>query len=498
MTAIPRPPVVAVMGHIDHGKSTLLDYIRTANTAAGEEGGITQRISAYEVLHKTTDGSEKKITFLDTPGHEAFSKIRMRGASVADVAVLVVSAEDGVKPQTLDALKAIKSAGIPFLVAINKIDKPNANVLKTKQSLAEHEIYVEGYGGDITSVPISAKTGEGVPDLLDMILLTTDVLGHTGLVTNSAEGIVIEAHTDKKTGTNATLIVKDGTLKLGDFIVCGKAWAPVRYIEDFRGTKIPSATFSSPVRLTGWSELPDVGDIFTIAKNKNEAMEKATAYKESGSHGANTQATITTPTSEAYVPVVIKADAQGAIDAILHEIAKINNDRISYKIVHTGVGDIRETDAKIAMAKEGTIIIGFSVTIDKQADALRERHSLEIKSFGIIYELADYLKELLTARTPKKMVEEHCGTLKVLKFFSKMKDKQVIGGRVEMGIIEVDAPVKIMRRDNEIGRGYIRELQSQKIKTSSVNEGTECGLMLDAKIEVAPGDKLESCRMIEK
>jgi translation initiation factor IF-2 len=498
MASIPRPPVVAIMGHIDHGKSTLLDYIRTTNTASGEEGGITQRISAYEVIHKTSDGNDKKITFLDTPGHEAFSKIRMRGASVADVAILVVSAEDGVKAQTLDAMKAIKSAGIPFLVAINKIDKPNANILQTKQSLAENEIYVEGYGGDITSVPISAKTGDGVSELLDMILLTTDVLGHTGLETNSAEGIVIEAHTDKKSGTTATLIVKDGTLKVGDFIVCGKAWAPVRYIEDFRGIKIPSATFSSPVRLTGWSELPDVGDVFSIAKNKNEAMEKADLHKQSGTHAANTQTAIAATASESYIPVVIKADAQGAIDAILHEIIKINSDRISYKVVHTGVGDIRETDAKIAMAKEGTIIVGFSVTIDKQADALRERHNLEIKSFGIIYELADYLKELLVSRTPKKMIEEHCGTLKVLKFFSKMKDKQVIGGRVEAGIIEKDALVKIMRRENEIGRGHIRELQCQKIKTSTVNEGNECGLMIEAKIEVAPGDKLESCRMIEK
>jgi translation initiation factor IF-2 len=443
------------------------------------------------------DGSEKKITFLDTPGHEAFSKIRMRGASVADVAVLVVSAEDGVKPQTLDALKAIKGAGIPFLVAINKIDKPNADVLKTKQSLAEHEIYVEGYGGDITSVPISAKTGDGVSELLDMILLTTDVLGHTGEEKNNAEGIVIEAHTDKKTGTNATLVVKDGTLKVGDVIVCGKAWAPVRYIENFLGKKIPSATFSSPVRITGWSELPDVGDIFTIAKNKNEAMEKVEAFK-AGTQGGTENQNVLAAQAEAYVPIVIKADAQGAIDAIFHEIAKINNERIAFKIVHTGVGDIREGDAKIAMAKEGTIIVGFSVTVDKQAEALRERSGLEIKIFGIIYELADYLKEILTTRTPKKMVEEHCGTLKVLKFFSKMKDKQVIGGRVEAGMIEADALVKIMRRDNEIGRGHIRELQSQKIKTSVVNEGTECGLMLEAKIEVAPGDKLESCRMVEK
>ncbi len=498
MPSIPRPPVVAVMGHIDHGKSTLLDYIRTANTAAGEEGGITQRISAYELMHKMADGSEKKITFLDTPGHEAFSKIRMRGASVADVAVLVVSAEDGVKPQTLDALKALKNAGIPFLVAINKIDKPNADVLRTKQSLAENEIYVEGYGGDITSVPISAKTGEGVPELLDMILLTTDVLGHMGNIENAAEGIVIEAHTDKKTGTNATLIVKDGTLKTGDFIVCGKAWAPVRYIEDFRGKKIPSATFSSPVRITGWSELPDVGDIFTIAKNKNEAAERSDAARLAAQKVAQTQSQLANIQAEAYIPIVIKADAQGAIDAILHEIAKINNDRIAYKIVHAGVGDIREGDAKIALAKEGTIIVGFSVTIDKQADALRERNGLVVKTFGIIYELADYLKELLIERTPKKMVEEQCGTLKVLKFFSKTKDKQVIGGRVEAGIIDVDANLKIMRRENEIGIGHIRELQSQKIKTSSVSEGTECGLLLEAKIEVAPGDKLISCRMIEK
>lgn len=486
---IPRPPVVAVMGHIDHGKSTLLDYIRRTNVTDSEIGGITQRISAYEVEHIMADLSLKKITFLDTPGHESFSKIRARGASVADVAVLVVSAEDGVKPQTLDALKAIRSANVPFVVAINKIDKPNADIEKTKMSLAENEVFVEGFGGDVTVVPISAKTGKGISTLLDMILLTTDVLGHTGNPEKLAEGIIIEARIEKNTGTSATLIIKDGTLITGNFVVCGTAWAPVRYIEDFKGKKITKATFSSPVKIIGWSELPDVGEICVTLKSRDEAEELSETNKDK----KKTNITLGTDApSETFIPIVIKADAQGAIEAIIHEINKINNELVGFKIIHKGIGDIRENDVKAATTKDGTVMIAFNVTIDKQAEAVRERNNIEIKYFSIIYELADFLKELKEVRTPRKTVEEMNGVLKVLKVFSKIKDRQVIGGRVETGTLDLSSHVKIMRRENEIGRGQIKELQCQKIKTSTVKEGSECGILVEAKMEIMPGDKLES------
>ncbi len=494
-TPIPRPPVVAVMGHIDHGKSTLLDFIRRTKVAEEEVGGITQCISAYEVSHKEPNGNIREITFLDTPGHEAFTKIRARGASVADVAILVVSAEDGVKPQTLDALKAIRGAAIPFIVAINKIDKPNADIDKTKASLAENEIYVEGYGGEITVVPISAKTGEGVGELLDMILLTSDVLGHTAIRNENAKGVIIEACTLERIGICATLVIKSGTLHVGETVVCGDAYAPIRYIENFKSEKIKEASFSSPVRITGWSKLPKTGEKCVAYKNRKEA-EKSAEENEEKQVKAIEKAS---DSSKVFtIPIIIKADAQGAIDAIFHEIEKINTDAIAYKVIYAGVGNIGEHDVKLASTKDDTIMIGFGVNIDKQAEAMRERLEIEAKYFTIIYELGDYLKDLLLLRTPKKMVEELQGSLKVLKFFSKVKDKQVIGGKVEAGTIVKDAMVKIIRRENELGQGFIRELQMKKVKTGSVEEGNECGLLLEAKVEVAPGDKLESYVSVEK
>jgi translation initiation factor IF-2 len=491
---IPRSPVVAVMGHIDHGKSTLLDYIRSTNVVDKETGGITQKISAYEMTHKFKDRSEKKITFLDTPGHEAFSKIRQRGAGVADVAVLVVSAEDGVKPQTLDALKAIKSSGVPFVVAINKIDRPNANIEKTKMSLAENEVFIEGYGGDITAVPISAKTGAGIEELLDMIILTHDVLGYTGDPNKQAEGIIIEAHTDKNKGTQATLVIKDGTLNVGDFIVCGKAWAKIRFIETFAGKKIDSATFSSPVQITGWSELPNVGEISFAVKNRDDALKITSEYQVSEVNDISE----CNMDSEYCIPLIIKTDAQGTSDAIVHEIKKINTSEISFKIIHAGIGDINESDMKSALTKTGSIVISFGVGVDKQAETIRERNNIEIKKSFLIYELADYLKDVLISRKPKKMVEEIQGSLKVLKFFSKTKDKQVIGCRVENGKVDKGSSVKIFRRENLIGLGKILEIQSQKVKVSSIEEGTECGMLFESKIETAPGDILQSTIMIEK
>ncbi len=493
---IPRPPVVAVMGHIDHGKSTLLDYIRRTNTTDREAGGITQRISAYECTYTMPDGSDRKITFLDTPGHEAFAKIRTRGADVADIAILVVSAEDGVKPQTLDALKAIRSSNTPFIVAINKIDRPNADVLRTKMSLAENEVYVEGYGGDVTAVPISAKTGEGISELLEMIILTSDVLEQMSDLGKLAEGIIIEANTDKN-GVTATVIIKDGTLNTGEYIVCNNAYAPVRFIEDYKGSKLSSATFSTPVRITGWSEIPQVGDICVSVKSRKEAIEKVEANLEKSQSKQHIKQSNVSK-SETLVPIIIKADTQGSIDAIRHEIAKVDSDRIAVKVVHAEIGEVRESDIKLSTTTPGIVIVKFNVGIDKQADIMRERVGTEVASFSIIYELSDYLKDLLAKRTPKKLVEENTGVLKVLKQFSKVKDKQVMGGRVESGSIVLGSKVKIVRRENEIGYGEIRELQSQKAKTSTVNEGNECGLMVESKIEIVPGDQLHAYIKVEK
>ena len=317
-----RPPVIAVMGHVDHGKSALLDYIRKTNIVASEAGGITQRVSAYEVAHEH-EGVVKHITFLDTPGHEAFAKIRARGASVADIAILVVSAEEGVKPQTLDALKAITQAGIPYVVAINKIDKPNADPNKTKASLIEHGIYIEGMGGNIPFNEVSAQTGQGVDELLDTLLLVAELEELTGDTALPAQGVVIEAHRDPKKGVAATLVIKNGTLKTGEYIVADCSMAPVRIFENFEGAPIKEASFSSPVRIIGFDSLPSVGSTFRAYERKKDAeLAKATTPTKRSAVAWNEY------DERHLIPLIIKADTTGTLEAIAHELGKLENERI--------------------------------------------------------------------------------------------------------------------------------------------------------------------------
>jgi translation initiation factor IF-2 len=315
-TLIPRPPVVAILGHIDHGKSTLLDYIRKSHTTESETGGITQNMSAYEA---------SGLTFLDTPGHEAFQELRSRGAKVADIAVLVVSAEDGVKPQTIEALRAITDAKIPYIVAINKIDKEGANVERTKQSLLESGIYIEGYGGDVSSVPISAKTGQGVPELLEMIRLIAEVEDFKADPSINGEGIVIETNRDKQKGISATLMIKNGTLASGMFVVTGDAIAPIRNFEDFQGKQITEATFSSPVKIIGFDEIPVVGDTFTSYKTKKEAEAAILALRE---ENIVTSVPRKTHAQNFLIPVIIKANTSGVLEAISYEIKKCETEKL--------------------------------------------------------------------------------------------------------------------------------------------------------------------------
>lgn len=489
-TLITRPPVVAVLGHIDHGKSTLLDYIRSTATTEKEVGGITQNMSAYEVVK---DGN--KLTFLDTPGHEAFQELRGRGAKVADIGILVVSAEDGVKQQTLEALKVITEAKLPYIVAINKIDKESANVERTKQNLLEGGIYIEGYGGTVPAVPISAKTGEGIPELLDMIQLVAEVEDLKADTATTAEGIVLETSRDKQKGISATLIIKNGTLKTGMTVVSGSALAPVRIFQDFQGKAIDTATFSSPVKVIGFSEVPAVGATFTSYANKKDAEQAVAAYHESDVVQAHTRASH----DQTYlIPVVIKANTSGVLEALAHEIKKCETEKAGVNIVLQGIGDISESDIKLAAANLQTLVIGFDNKVDNSAKMLAEKLGIEIKIFTIIYQLSEWLTAIVTERTPKVEVEEERGRIKILKTFSRVKDKQVLGGRVEAGAIVTNDEVIIFRREAEIGRGRVRELQQAKSKTSEVKEGLEFGTMIESKIEIAPGDYVKPIMKVVK
>ncbi len=489
-----RPPVVAVMGHIDHGKSTLLDYIRKSNTTNSEVGGITQAISAYEVIHNNSEGVPSKITFLDTPGHAAFVSLRDRGARIADIAILVVSAEDGVKPQTLEALRSIKDAGLPYVVAINKIDKEAANVERTKISLSENEIYIEGYGGDVPAIPLSAKTGKGVPELLDMILLISELEELTANPDAFGEGVVLETGRDKA-GISATLIIKNGSIKNGMHIAVEGSLAPVRIMENFMGEKIVEATFSSPVRIIGFDSAPRTGAPFKSFPSKKEAEQYQDTYLSLNDDKKVKEAV---EDSRYIIPILIKAQNAGAIEAIQHELGKIVNERVAFKVVAKSVGDITENDVKAASGKLHTVILGFNVKVDNAAKSLAERLGLEIKTFDIIYKLTEYVEQLAIDQTPKIEVEERTGLAKILKLFSKVKDRQILGGRVEDGIVALNEEVKIWRRESEIGRGHIRELQKQKTKVSEVEAGSEFGAMIESKIELSPGDKIECFQKVIK
>lgn len=488
-----RPPVIAVMGHVDHGKSALLDYIRKTNIVASEAGGITQRVSAYEVAHEH-EGVVKHITFLDTPGHEAFAKIRARGASVADIAILVVSAEEGVKPQTLDALKAITQAGIPYVVAINKIDKPNADPNKTKASLIEHGIYIEGMGGNIPFNEVSAQTGQGVDELLDTLLLVAELEELTGDTALPAQGVVIEAHRDPKKGVAATLVIKNGTLKTGEYIVADCSMAPVRIFENFEGAPIKEASFSSPVRIIGFDSLPSVGSTFRAYERKKDAeLAKATTPTKRSAVAWNED------DERHLIPLIIKADTTGTLEAIAHELGKLENERIVISTIIEGVGNVSEADVQTALAStHDAIVIAFNVGIDASARDIAMQNGKEIHAFNIIYKLSEWLETAIKGRIPKMETLEELGTAKVMMQFSSVKNKYVIGGKVKTGAIRKNARVRVIRNETVISEGKVLNLQSGKQSVDSVNEGDEFGAQVESEVAVQPGDILQCYEMVIK
>ena len=483
--SIPRPPVVVIMGHVDHGKTRLLDYIRKTSVAEREAGGITQHIGAYEITYKN-----RKITFLDTPGHEAFSKLRDRGAKAADIAVLVVAADDGVKPQTLEALEHIKQANLPFIVAINKIDKPEANVEKVKKELSENDILVESWGGKVPTVEISAKVGKNIDELLDLIELLADLNEFRASADKKAEGIVIETKLDPRRGTVVSLLILDGTLKIGDFILSGSADGKVKILEDFSGTPIKEASFSSPVTVVGFNELPYVGEKFTTdntpltpalrtAKKIGELIEKSLEIDEEKKGD--------------LIYVVIRADVQSSAEALKEGLEKIKlpsqGEVLSrIKILRSEAGNVNENDLKTALVSNA-IIVAFNVKVDPAINAWREK--IILISGNIIYEVLDEFKKVVEERLKPKSGREEIGRLTILAVFRQEKNRQVVGGKVASGELVKGVRIEILRNETVIGQGRIIGLQSEKKDVGKVETGKEAGISVDiGEPKIIAGDTI--------
>lgn len=478
------------MGHVDHGKSTLLDYIRKTNVVAGEAGGITQHVAAYEV-EREREGTKKRITFIDTPGHAAFQAIRARGAKVADIAILVVAADDGVKAQTLEALSAIRESKIPFVVAINKIDKPNADIARTQGSLLQKEVFLEKLGGDIPWAAISAKMGSGIDELLDLVLLVAELQELKGSPALPAKGYVVEAHRDPRRGIAATLIITDGTIESGMAVLAGRAIAPVRIMEDHAGKTLRDASFSTPVQLVGFDSLPQVGIEFSTFGTKRDA--ETAREKVAVDIGQTAEAA----DDRFAMPAIIRADTSGSLEAIRHELLKLASDRARVRIVQSGIGAISEDDIKSAIASsEKPAVLGFHVSADAQAREMARQHGITIETFDIIYKMTERVSELLSSATPTREIEEAVGRAKIVKVFSTKKDAHIIGGSVVEGRIERGARMRISRRKVEIGLGKITNLQSHKANVERVEESGDFGAQVEASFEIADGDMLECFRIV--
>lgn len=490
-----RNPIVCVVGHVDHGKSSLLDYIRKTKVVDGEAGGITQHISAYEVAWKDSQGKTTDITFLDTPGHAAFTSMRERGLEIADIAILIVSAEDGAKPQTKESFKQIEKRKIPFIVAINKIDKGTANLEMTKNSLAEIGVYVEGWGGDVPFVGISAKTGVGIDELLDLIILQNEMLDLKYDTNKKAEGIVLESFLDNKRGVAATLIIRDGVFTRGDFVLAGASLAPTRILENFQNKTISpdEASAGKAIKIVGFDSTPRTGEIFKTFDNKKDAEKEQAEYarleKEMKEEELNMQEYDLS--GDYILPIIVKADVMGSLEAVEAEIKKIQIEGIKLKIIKKEVGTINEKDIMSANIDRKIQIIAFHTSIDKKAIEMQRNYNIEVNSFDVIYKMSEWLLEKTEDTKPKQEIEVVAGELKVLRVFNRDKEAQIIGGEVKMGSIKNKGIIRIVRRDIVLGKGKITELQSFKQIVDEVKEGNQCGLSIESKYDIAEGDKIE-------
>ncbi len=501
---VSRPPVVTIMGHVDHGKTTLLDTIREANVAAGEAGGITQKITSYQAKKKG-----KLITFIDTPGHEAFEFMRKRGASLADVAILVVAADDGIKEQTKEAIRHAKAVDVPIIVAITKMDKPGADAEKVKRQLSELELVPEEYGGKTPVVPVSAVKGTGLDDLLDTILLVAEINEPKAITNRAALATVIESRRDSSVGVLAVVLIHAGTLHLGDNLVVGKTAGKVRRIISYDGRSLKEALPSMPVTIVGIQDLPDAGDILQAVEEQTEAREKAArvrTIKQITRHPVSAPVVkkpveLRSPGNRNEQPkeepkdkikklnIVLKADTQGSLEAIRQTVMAMGDVEVVPQILSAGVGNITENDIMTAEPSKA-IILGFNVNTASAAVRMADNGGVTIKSFKIIYELAEEVRQRLEDLLPPVIVREDLGKVAVLKVFFSIRGRQIVGGRVVNGIAKKKELVQIMRGDQLIATGKITELQQNKNEAETVKAGSECGITFEGNGKAKEGDSL--------
>jgi translation initiation factor IF-2 len=492
-----RAPVVTIMGHVDHGKTSLLDAIREANVVSGEAGGITQHIGAYQV-----EKQGQKITFLDTPGHEAFTAMRARGAQATDIAVLVVAADDGVMPQTIESIRHAKAAGVPIIVAINKMDKPEANPTRVRTELLQHEVFVESMGGDVLDVEVSAKTQVGLDKLLETILLQAEVLELKVARDGRAEGLVIEAKLDRGRGAVATVLVQRGTLKIGDILVAGTEFARVRALINDKGEQVKEAGPSVPVEVLGFSGVPSAGDRFSVVETEARARE-VTEYRQrairekTAGGGATSLEQMMNQLKIAGIskfPLIIKGDVQGSVEAIVASLNKLSTDEVSAQILFSGVGGITESDVTLASASNA-IVIGFNVRANKQANDLATRDGIEIRYYNIIYDLVDDVKNAMSGLLKPERRETFIGYAEILEVFQITKVGKVAGCRVTEGIVERGAGVRLLRDNVVIHEGKLKTLKRFKDEVKDVQMGQECGMAFENYEDIRQGDVIECFRV---
>jgi translation initiation factor IF-2 len=496
-----RPPVVTIMGHVDHGKTSLLDYIRRTKVAAGEAGGITQHIGAYHV-----DTPKGVVTFLDTPGHAAFSSMRARGAQSTDIVVLVVAADDGVMPQTVEAIQHARAAKVPLLVAMNKMDKPEANPDNVKQGLVQHEVVPEEWGGDVQFVPVSAKTGDGVDNLLDAILVQAEVMELKARPDGRAAGVVIESRLDTGRGPVATVLVQQGTLRKGDFLVCGVQYGRVRALFDEDGKQVESAEPSIPVQVLGLSGVPDAGDDFVVVADERLAREVAQQreakqresrlFKGTGTRMEDVLAQMGKGGAQQTLNIVVKADVQGSVEALRDALTGLSNDMIKINVITSGVGGITESDATLAAAAKA-VIIGFNVRADASARRIIESNGLDLRYFSIIYDVIDQVKQVASGLLGVEIREEIIGVAEVRDVFRSSKFGAVAGSLVVEGTVKKSKPIRVLRNNVVIFEGELESLRRFKDNVEEVRSGTECGIAVKAYNDVQPGDKIECFERIE-